>query len=164
MRSWGQVPHPARGGAWPGARCGTSVVLHGKQNKTSFSFWTLFKMSKVFSNQPRPRFLISLLCCAWHALTGRCLPTFKLLTPKEYVFPAWLSVSHLSIGIEHICIVRHCVRYQECNGEQDTVHDLNSLHRLQREKKKNSTSTYNTEVPALMSTGLGAWLWGRGEH
>lgn len=133
MRSWGQVPHPVRGRAWPGARC--ARPWRYPENKTSLSFWTLFKMSMVFSNQPRPRFLISLLCCAWRALTGCCLPTFKLLTPKEYVFPAWSSVSHLSVSIEHICIVRHCVRYQERNGEQDTVLDLNSLHRLQRKKK-----------------------------
>lgn len=64
-------------------------------------------------------------------------------------------------SVLNICIVRRCVRHQECSGEQDTVLDLKSLHRLQRQKK---TSTYNTEVPALMRPGLGAWPWGRGEH
>ena len=137
------------------------VTLKIKQNKNIILVLDPFQNEQVFSNQPRPRFLISLLYCAWRSLADSCLPTFKLLTPKEYVLLAWSSVSHLSISIEHIWIVRRCVRHQECSGEQDTVLDLKSLHRLQRQKKKQQqkTSTYNTEVPALMRTGLGAWLW-----
>lgn len=36
--------------------------------------------------------------------------------------------------------------------------------RGKKKTKNKKTSTYNTEVPALMRPGLGAWPWGRGEH
>ena len=83
-------------------------------------------------------------------------------------------MSHLSISIEHICIVRRCVRQQECSGEQDTVLDLKSLHRLQRQKKnkKQKNKHLQHRGPCLDEARLGSmavgeggaltWLWGCG--
>lgn len=107
MRSWGQVPHPVRGGAGPGAGVARPWRYPRRnQNKTSFSFWTLFKMSMVFSNQPRPRFLISLLCCAWHVPWRAAVFPHSNCWHLRVRVPSWSSVSHLSVGIEHICIVQ----------------------------------------------------------
>lgn len=69
-----------------------------------------------------------------------------------------------SIGVEHIFIVRHCVRHQEYNGEQDTVLDLKSLHRLGRQTNKQALTTQGD--PCFDKGRLGNMaVWGEGcEH